>query len=412
MCEKCNNHATDCECNLTHVQQNTDNVFFGIDINDKLPNLNMNAGVDLTSIIKKIDYKLGSITNSANYGSFNVDFLNSKYTVNTVKKFSESVSLEMAYNNARVNQLLIVVGQQGINTSSLTSKVDGIKIPEIIDSSGVGFTVNDNINIVLQKIVNKFNNLSIPSKLLNLSSTDSDTLSISLSGASNSNFKGDVKISNLPNNILRYYNDGLYVAKSATNSSQTLSIKNNQLSISGDGGNTIPIPISGLQTLQRTGNKIYISGGNDITLPDTIETSLVANSSTSINFTQTGTTGHNITANLRLSSVDGNLASVSIDGLYIKTNATEVLKQIALNTDLKTKLCDLVSNCSDSASYTWYIRNTSTSPVTIQYIDINNTAQELEFSIGPSSGTINGLRVNTFPSSTLTITFLGNVRKM
>lgn len=406
MCEKCNhNHHPEDECYLPIIQQNTDNVFFGVSVNDDLPNLRLLAGANLTSILKKIDYKLGDIPSSTNYGAFNLAYLSSKYTVDTVKNFSESVSLELAYNNTRVNQLLTVTGQQGTNITNLTTKVEGIRLPQLLDNSGVGFTVNDTINTVLQKIINKFNNISSTGSSFNLTSIDTNTVDLTLTGTNNSNIKADVKVSNTPNNRLQKNSDGLYVASTATNSNQTLDIDGNFLSISG--GNTVTIPVSGLQSLSLTGNRLIISGSNYVDLPPSTETILTANNSTSINFFLGGTSSHIINASVKVSATNGNIIKVNAnDGLYALTDAAEVLSQINVDTTLKTTFCNIVNDCNKTTCYSFHAQNLTSATITLSYEDQNGLTQSVSV-IGNSSYFFNGRKVKSFPSTTLVISFLG-----
>jgi len=196
----------------------------------------------------------------------------------------------------------------------------------------------------------------------------------------------------------------LYVPASTTNTDQSLAINGNQLTISG--GNTVTIPVAGLQSLQKIGNNLTISGGNTITLPETIESTLVATVSNSIVFTQSGNTGHTISASVKVSTISGNRLIVHADGLYVQMNATDVLNQIALDTTLKSALCAIVANCANSDCYKWYIQNTSTGSVTISYADVNDTPQLLVIAAS-SASTVSGSKIFTNPSASLIITFQG-----
>lgn len=406
MCEKCNvNHSGDTQCYLPVIQQNTDDVFFGISVLDELPNLNLKAGVDLTSVLKKIDYKFGDNSNSVNYAKFNLSYLTAKYTVNSIKKFSEAVSQEFNYNNAKVNQLLTVSTQQGVSAVALSAKFEKVRLPQMLDNGAVGFTVNDDINTVLQKIVAKLGSLQTDATTpVALSVIDTSTVDFTLSGVNNTTIKADVKVSLLANNKLQKFADGLYVSATAGNTNQSLSIKGNEISISE--GNTITIPIAGLQNLQILGNKLTITGGNTITLPDSIESTLVAGASNSINFSLSGNTGHNISATVKISSLSANRLVVNPDGLYVQMNATDVLNQIVLDSTLKNMLCSIVSTCNSSDCFKWYIQNTSTSSANVSFLDVNGITQLLVVSPS-SSGTVSGLKIFTNPSSNLIITFQG-----
>lgn len=382
------------------VQQNTDDVFFGICSQDSLPNLNLKAGTDLSSILKKIDYKLGSNFNTVNFNSFNMSYLTNKYDVSNVKKFAESVSLEFGYDNARINKIISTTNQQGISLGGLTNKVEDIRIPEIVDTASIGFTINDDINTVLQKVVDKFNYVGT-GNTTTVSVVDTPTLDLTLMGNS---IKGNVRISTVPNNKIQIFGDGLYVNNQTTNTNQTLGINGNQLSISN--GNTVSLPILGLQTLNINGNNLTISGGNTISLPSLVETPLTANNSSSLNFTQSGTSGHTLTANIKISSNSGNKIVVNSDGIYVAMDATDVLNQISVNNILKSTLCSLVSNCSSSQCFKWHIQNTSGSSASVSYVDINNVSQSILIGAGISQS-VSGLKVLTNPSSTLVITFQG-----
>jgi len=406
MCDNCNQEQEQESCIPDPIiQQNTDDVFFGICSDDTLPNLNLQAGTDLTSILKKIDYKLGASLNTVNFNSFNLAYLSGKYPVETIKKFSEAVSLELAYDNTRIGQLTTVIGQQGISIGGLSNTVEDIRLPEIIDSAGVGFTVNDDINTVLQKVVDKFTTLSSGGgSNLTLSSIDTNSIDITLSGVNNSTIKAAVKVSNAPNNKVQILSDGVYVANTPGNANQTLSVNGNQLSISG--GNTVNIPVSGLQTLQLVGNNLTIAGGNTVTLPVTTESALITNNSNSIAFSQSGATGHTIAASTKISSVTGNKLVINSDGLYVQMSATDVLNQIAVDNSLKSTLCSIVANCSTSVCYKWFIQNLSSSPATVSYVDINDVSQTTTIA-GSSNGSISGSKILTNPSSNLVITFQG-----
>lgn len=401
MCDNCNKEHEETSCEQPPiVQQNTDDVFFGICSQDSLPNLNLQAGTDLSSILKKIDYKLGGNFNTVNFNSFNMNYLTNKYDVSNIKKFSESVSLEFGYNNTRINQLIATNNQQGVSLGGLTNKVEDIRIPEIVDTASVGFTINDDINTVLQKVVDKFNYVGSGNNTT-VSVVDTSTLDLTLMGNS---IKGNVKISTIPNNKIQVFGDGLYVNNQTTNTNQTLGLNGNQLSISN--GNTVSLPILGLQTLNLNGNNLTISGGNTVSLPSLVETPLIANNSSSLNFTQSGVSGHTLSANIKVSSNSGNKVEINSDGIYVAMDATDVLNQISVSNILKSTLCSLVSNCSSSQCFKWYIQNTSSGSVSVSYIDINSVSQSVSIGAGVSQ-IVSGLKILTNPSSTLVITFQG-----
>jgi len=413
MCEKCNTeHPVNTSCFETvcekeipvQIQTQTDDVFYGKCSQDKLENLNLNAGTDLTTILEKIDYKFGDSFNSVNVNAFNLTYLRTKYTITTIKELLQCISLELGNNNTRLNTLTNTTNAQASNHTALSNKVNSIYTPSIVDSSNVGFTVNDNILVVLQKIVDKFNTVNGGSTNLTLSATDTNTIDITLSGENNTTIKADVKVSSFAGNRIVKLTDGLFVAPSTSSSSNQLEVQGNQIRIVG--GSFVSLPILGNQTLSRVGNRIYISGGNDIILPDTIESSLSVNNTNSIVFSQSGSTGHNISANVKVSSMTGNKLRIEADGVYVAMDATDVLNQISASQTMKNLLCSIVASCSTSQCYKWYIQNTASSSTSVNYVDLNGNSQT--FTMGANTTlSISGTKILSVPSSTLIITFLG-----
>lgn len=408
MCESCkeeNQVVNPCE-KTTHSQVNTDDVFYNTECNtpQDLTNLNLPSGSNLSTILRKIDYKLGDNLNTVNFNAFNLEYLRTKYSITTIKTFSESVNLEFLYNKNQITAINSGITSLTTSLNSLSDEFADVKYPSITDTANIGFTVNDSINTVLQRIVNKFNSIS-GGTINSPSITAINTNSISLlaSGTQNHTLSASVKISNNLNNKLQVLADGLYVPPQ-TAGLQTLAISGNQLSISN--GNTVAIPVQGLQSLQLSGNSLTISGGNTITLPQTVETPLIANTSSSIQFTQSGTSGHTVTANVKTSSNVGNIISILTDGLYASVSALDTLNQINSDNSLKTILCNIVASCSGTTCYKWFVSNTSGTSVTISFTDSNNTVQSTSIA-GTSTTTITGLKINTNPTSSLIITFLG-----
>lgn len=410
MCNNCNQseqNSVPCEECKGHVQVNTDDIFYNTDCNSSLDltNLNLPTGTSLSTILRKIDYKLGDNLNTVNFNGFNLEYLRTKYPIiNNIKTFAESTNLEFLYNKNQITAINTSVA--GLNTSltSLSSELEDIKYPNIVDSSSVGFTVNDTINTVLQKIVNKFNSISGGSvSSPAITAINSSSVILNASGVLNHTLTASVKVSSNINNRLQVLADGLYVSPTTVNN-QTLSIVGNQLSISG--GNTISIPVQGLQQLSLAGNVLTISGGNSVSLPSVVETTLIANNSSTVSFTQTGTSGHTISANVKVSSNAGNKITVLSDGIYNGTNAIDVLNDINNNSSLKAIFCNIASSCTSSTCFKWFISNTSGTSATVTYTDQNDVVQSTTIS-GTSTSTITGTKINTNPTSTLIITFLG-----
>lgn len=404
MCDKCNSTEI-CTCSK---QINTDDIFYeSKECNAalNLTNLNLPVGTSLSTILRKIDYKLGDNLNTVNFNGFNLAYLRTKYSINNIKTFSESSNLEFQDINGRINTINSSITAINSSYTSLNSEVSNIKYPNILDNANVGFTVNDTINTVLQKIVTKFNTISnTPVNSPSIIANSSSSIAFSLSGSLNHTISANVRISNYLNNRIQLLQDGLYVAPTSNTSNQTLSIIGNQLSISN--GNTVSIPVQGLQQLSLAGNQLSISGGNTISMPSVTETALIANPSNSVQFTQTGTSGHTILANVKVSTDVGNKLVVQSNGLYVGNNTAEILSEINTNSTLKTTFCNLVSSCNNVICYKWNVSNTGSSSVSFSYTDTNDVIQTISISNG-SFATVSGTKINTNPTSTLIITFLG-----
>jgi len=406
MCNKCNNTET-CTCE-TNAQINTNDVFYNSDIcnpiTQGLVNLNLPVGSNLSTILRKIDYKLGDNLNTVNFGAFTMPYLKGKYSVTNIKSFAESLDVETNSLRTAINTNNTSIATLNTNYTNLSTLVGGIKYPNITDSSGVGFTVNDSINTVLQRIVNKFSTInggSVTSP--SITATDSNTVRWSNGGTLNHNLSANVKVSSQLNNKLQVLADGLYV-NPPVNGNQTLSLSSNQLTISG--GNTVTLPIAGLQSLSLSGNNLSISGGNTIVLPSLVESTLVANDSSSIDFTTSGTSGHTLTASVKLSSNVGNKASMLSDGVYVSVPAIDILNEINASSSLKVLFCSIATTCASGICYKWFIKNTDTNPVTVNYVDVNNVSQSASIGAG-SSQSLSGLKITTNPTNTLSLTFLG-----
>ena len=413
MCNQCNEHKDECSCkNTVHhhpiiTQHQTDNIFFGdCNVNDKLENLKLSIGTDLTTILKKIDFKFGDNANTVNFSAFNLAYLFSNYTIRNIKQFAEACSIEFGNNKLALNDLLAKHNLQQTTITNNFNKIEDIRKPSILDSSGIGFTVNDDINTVLQKIVDKFNSLNISTSSNNIlvSSENSDTINLSFTTTSTERkLKANLKISATSNNAITKLVDGLYVARN-TGSTPELYIDGNKIGITGS--NFITVPVSGLQNLSLVGNVLTISNSNFVTLPSLTESPLVVNNSGTIRFNQLANNSHNITANVLISANSLNRLSIDSDGLKVVMNAKDVLDQIEGSQILKDQFKTLVGVANSNQCYSWYIKNNGTSSISLNYLDVNNVNQS--FNMGANTFlTISGSKILTYPSDTLVITFIG-----
>jgi len=409
MCNECNNQESKCSCKeVKVVQQFTDNVFLNsCNVNDKLQNLKLPLGTDLTTILKKIDFKFGDNANTVNFSAFNLVYLFSNYTITNIKQFTEAVSIEFGSNKALINALKVGTTTQQIQLTNNYNAIQQIKVPSVIDSSGVGFTVNDSINVILQKIVDKFNTLTASSGIVNITTDNTDSLLLSLiPNQTGKKLKGDVRLSAISNNAITKQPDGLYVSKVASGNAiaQLELVTGNKIGIVGS--NSVEIPTQSSQSLSITGNQLTISNGNSVPLPSLNESPLVTNNSGSIRITQAIGNNHNITANAIISADNLNRLSITNDGLLVIMNANDVLNQISGSNVLKEAFALLVSAALKTPCFRWAIENKGTVAATINYLDLNEIAQTATVGVNTTFD-LGASRLLTVSTSTLIITFQG-----
>lgn len=214
----------------------------------------------------------------------------------------------------------------------------GITTP-VVDFQINGFivilTYIDNAGIIQHKDID----LAALAQGGNITVTDTSSLNLTYLGA---NLSGDVNISAIPGNSLIIRTDGLWspvftetvlTANDSSTIAFSLSGTSNHtltagVKISANAGNKIQVVGDGLLVADMTtyilpGANISISGTGSATDPKVIsatagaETPLSVNDSSSLHFVSSGTFGHTLTGNVKISSVTANALTVNSDGLYV-----------------------------------------------------------------------------------------------
>ena len=391
------------ENKIKDIQVSTENVF---NMCTLFPNLNLPKGVSLDTILRKVDYKLGDNANTVNYNYLSLDYLKSKFTIDNFKNFVESVDNELKDLNDNidlVNENIITLTNSNNETNQ---KIEDIQFPQIVDTNGLGFTVNDTINFILQKLANHVgidNSTSSPDLVV----SNSNSINLVATGNQKHTLQASAKISPSLNNRLQVLPDGMYVAP-VTVTKQNLSINGAVLSITD--GNSVTLPTSGLQSLSVNGNNLSISNGNTVTLPTVTQTPISTIDSQSLAFVVSGVNNHTVTADLKISNVSDNLLSLNSTGVIVTISANQIVDKIVNSTDpaVKTILCDFLSTCNTAINYNWLFNNTGSSSVTISYRNTSGVITSTSLSAN-SSITLSARSIYTAPTSTLSITFMGNV---
>lgn len=365
-----------------------------------LPNLDIYSKTCLTEVLEKIDYQFGTATNSLNFKTVVLPHLRSTERITNLKTFSESVDihLQLLKNNYDISKAKID------NNISILEKVNTdlklISFPAILDTTNIGITIHDGLKTVLQKIVN-----NIKSQVgfqTSVTTTESSSLKFTLSGTDNHNILGNIKLSGIAGNIITLKSDGLFSSQN-TNDFQKLTLVGNILSI--DNGNSVTLLESGLQTLSLNNNLLKLSGNNSsVPLPVFQETALVVTSSSTIAFSNNGTSGHNVSASAKISPITGNQLTDN-NGLYVKIGADEILNEITNGSSvLRSKFLNLIQSVQ-IINFRWEVLNSSTTVKTLTYVNSSGTSSTISLVSGETI-IITGSKILLFDLE-LQINFLG-----
>lgn len=289
-------------------------------------------GTSLKVILETLDEKLCNLTPDIN--GYNLPCLRNSYVVTNFRQFSESVDSELCTIKT---QLLTEIQNTQQDLSILSTLVTSIYQPNISTCGVINIISGDTIIDILQKFANTIcniqNNCCVDSSPL-LQTANSNSVSFITSGSKNHNLTASVKISSQLGNLITVYPDGLYCSVTIPSSTQSLTYNSgtNVLTLSGGGGSVTLNPNTDNQTLSfNTLTKMLtILNGNTVDLSSLssgsfTETPLVVVDSSTIDLSTSGTSGHILTANAKISTVPGNNL-VDNSGLYVSSAADEKVK--------------------------------------------------------------------------------------
>lgn len=240
-----------------------------------------------------------------------------------VTKLSSSGALNISHQNIGSNESLrlsIVLSPTDGNIISYDGSGLYVPTPPTFtettlvanDSSTIGFTQSGVANHTLSavaKISAQVGNVLIDNAGLYVGFADSTTIDFTSAGSGTATrFTGDVKISSVAGNAL-INNAGLYVSVP-----QAITFENTDTILFGD-GSVSGAKIANAKISTVGGNRLVINDGLYVS-PDTAETPLIANDSATIDFTQSGISGHTVTASVKLSTLPGNRI-LDNSGLYV-----------------------------------------------------------------------------------------------
>lgn len=389
-------------CN--NCQNSTEEIYYQSQDVPSLENLNLGNGTYLNEILKKIDSILGA-QYAFNFTPYTMPYLKGKYTINTMKNFAESTSVELDLLNKKATSLTNTTTSLTNSNTAFNTRITNVEFPKIADTANAGFTTNDGLKVVLQKLTNRVGNI-VPVKQEALVPVDSQTVLLTTSGVLGHTLGASVKISSTNGNRIVLNNDGLFVAPVPALESgaiQTLSLNGYTLGISS--GNFVNLPIP---QLTLSGTTLGIQGSNSVDIGNVLnvaQTPIVVNDSSTIDFTASGINNHTITAQVKISSNAGNQL-VNANGLFVpNVNVPTLLSDISLTPAYKTSFCGIVASCSVPLSFTF--TNSGGVSVAVNYIDVNNVSRIINVAASFSVSATDVKKIVTPSTTTLKIEFLG-----
>lgn len=379
--------------------------------NSKLYSIRAENGTPLNTVLELFDKKFQNLQ-SASFDKYTLPYLQTVRSVKTIKDFAETVSLDLGNKTNRIKGLEECCATSTNSLNILSTEINAIKNPKIVDINGIGFTINSTIQEVLQALANNVKtNSSNSITETPITPINSNSIVLSVGGVNNHTIKADAVLSTDANNLLEKRSNGLYVsAPSIANQIQNLAINQNTLSISG--GNSVTLP---LQTLSLSGSNLSISGGNSVNLSSLItnaQTPLICNSTSTINATVSGVNNHTLNLSAKISTNAGNKLNDS-NGLFVEeTKALTILQEInssALTSAERNLLCQVIKN-SCNTCFTYHVRNTSGTDQNFGYAKCSDGSLGNVLVQANNYVTVNGVSsvlTNPTPSNGLVITNMG-----
>jgi len=203
-CTSCNNDTEpEKECS---VLLDTSCVFYRWRDSDStaLTCLGLTAGTNLTDIIDEIDTKLCEMS-GFNLSGFDLSCLAETHSIYSFKDFAEVVSQEICTLKA---------GDYNYKLDTLNANLQFINKPVLQDTC-IGYTNNDSIQVILQKIIDKVCTIDSVKKQIvsspNITVIDSKTVDITVCGEKDHTLKADVIVAPREDNKLKVLDSGLFV---------------------------------------------------------------------------------------------------------------------------------------------------------------------------------------------------------
>lgn len=335
-CEPC---ATSSGC---PINLDTSCVFYNLssDVPSDLTCINLPNGTSLKDILEAMDTAICQAL--PDIGSYSLPCLTASYSILNFQDFAEAVDYELCYTRSIIastkSALEVTIG-------NLSTLITSIYTPNITDCGDIGLDPTDTIVEVLQKYADKLCEIvndCCADNSPSIVATNSSTLAFVTSGTKNHNITGSVKVSSVFGNMITVNPDGLYVSVSIPDMIQTLSYDSGTNTLSISGGNSVVLgAAAAAQTLtfDCLSMILGISDGNTVDLSciaggPFVETPLVANDSTSINFTTSGTSGHILTGSVILDGVTGAGDNIIVNtglGLYAPPPSAAADEKVKLN---------------------------------------------------------------------------------
>ena len=151
--------------------------------------------------------------------------------------------------------------------------------------------------------------------------TDSSSIDFTTSGTSGHNLTGVVKLSTTANNALTQDATGLFVspATSGATAHTMSSAVNTMTSVVNAVSATAPIVNTVSSSITAGSLTVSVNGvsSTPVAIPAFVETNLVATDSSTIDFTTSGATGHNLTGIVKISTNSNNYLTVDSLGLFV-----------------------------------------------------------------------------------------------
>lgn len=228
------------------------------------------------------------------------------------------------------------------------------------------------------------NGLYVPTPTITqdtLVATDTDSINFTTSGAAGHNITADVKVSPDSGNNLQIRPNGLFVNPSSANTPITI-VASPGISILTSGTDLHTLTPS-LEISANSGNQLSIlSDGLYVPIPTIAQEAFVAVDTNTINFTTTGTLGHTLTGDVKISADSGNSLESRSNGLFVPTASANTpitvlpsasISIVTSGTDSHTLQPDLllsatVGNQATILSDGLYVPESSSASGTVNYV--------------------------------------------